>query len=105
MKSSTSQKQVIRSRQVHTRSASLNIPELPEDASDDDIVAALANLEAAKEMLFVKRKALAEHVQEVLLSWGTVIPEEEANEMVSQIRDDLKTSAESITDLSGIGDI
>jgi len=105
MKAPVSQRKAIRSQQVHTGPAGLNILELPEDASDEDIFAALANLETVKIKLLSKRKALAEDAQEVLLSLGTEIPEEEAARRATSIRDALKTARDSITDLSGIGNL
>jgi len=100
-----SQKKVIRKQQVHTGPAGLNIPELPEDASDDEIIAALANLEAAQKRLLAKRKALAEDAEGIFLPDSPHISEDQASLRSSQIKGILKESTKSITDLTGIGDL
>lgn len=49
----------IHSQQVHTGPTGLNIPELPESATDKEISAAIRNLEDAKETLGKRRSGLA----------------------------------------------
>jgi len=105
MKASASQKKAIRNQQVHTGPAGLNIPELPEDASDDEIIAALANLEAAQKRLLAKRKALSEDAEGYFVPDSPKISEDQASLRSRQIKGILKESAKSITDLTGIGDI
>jgi hypothetical protein len=49
----------IHSQQVHTGPAGLNIPELPENATDKEIYAAIKNLDEARKALDQKRSGLA----------------------------------------------
>lgn len=105
MKAAAFQNKAIRNQQVHTGPAGLNIPELPEDATDDEIIAALANLEAAQKRLFAKRQALAEDAEGFFLPDGSKISEDQAVLRSNQIKGILKESAKGITDLIGIGDI
>lgn len=51
-------KKTIHSQQVHTGPTGLNIPELPENATDSEIVEAIANLRTAKGTLEQKRMGL-----------------------------------------------
>lgn len=51
-------KKTIHSQQVHTGPTGLNIPELPENATDSEIVEAIANLRTAKDTLEQKRMGL-----------------------------------------------
>jgi len=54
-----SAKKTIHSRQVHTGPEGLNIPELPETATDSEIAEAVANLRTAKNTLEQNRAGLA----------------------------------------------
>jgi len=53
------EKKTLHSQQVHTGPSGLNIPELPENATDSEIVEAIANLRAARDTLEQKRMGLA----------------------------------------------
>lgn len=101
MKESASQHKAIRNQQANTGPVGLNIPELPEDASDDEILAALANLDAAKTKLFAKRRALAEDAEE-LLSSRPKISEDQAVLRSNQIKGILRESKKGITALTGL---
>lgn len=105
MKAPASQQQAIRNQQVHTGPAGLNIPELPEDASDDEIRAALVNLDEAGTTLLAKRRALAEDTEKFFLSGSPEMTEAQAAIKSSQIKGILKESKIRITDLTGIGDL
>lgn len=106
MKASASQQKPLCNRQGHTGPAGgITIPGLPEDATDDDILAALANLDTAQKKLLEKRKALAEEAEEVLMSGGPDISEDQAVLRSNQIKGILKESKKGITNLTGIGDI
>lgn len=62
----------IHSRQVHTGPAGLNIPELPGEATDQDIDDAMNNLESAQSTLRQRRSDLAadfEHILDQMRLW------------------------------------
>ena len=52
-------KKTIHSWQVHTGPTGLNIPELPENATDSEILEAIANIKAARDTLEQRRMGLA----------------------------------------------
>ena len=56
----------IHSQQVHTGLEGLNIPELPGEATDEDLHAVIANLESAKESLGQRRNNLNSDFQNIL---------------------------------------
>ncbi len=56
----------IHSRQVHTGPGGLNIPELPGEATDEAIYAAINNLETAHETLSQRRGELAADFEQIL---------------------------------------
>ena len=56
----------IHNQQVHTGPGGLNIPELPGEATDEDIYAAINNLESAHETLNQRRGELAADFEQIL---------------------------------------
>jgi len=56
----------IHSRQVHTGPGGLNIPELPGEATDEAIYAAINNLESAHEILSQRRGELSADFEQIL---------------------------------------
>jgi hypothetical protein len=56
----------IHSRQVHSGPEGLNIHKLPDEAGDDEIYAAIENLDSAKEILSHRRDALSLDFQNIL---------------------------------------
>ena len=56
----------LHSQQVHTGPDGLNIPELPGEATDDDIYAAINNLESAHATLGLRRSELASDFEQIL---------------------------------------
>ncbi len=59
----------IRAQQVHAGPSGLNIPELPETATDDQVHEALGNLESAQKILGDRQEALASDVATVEASF------------------------------------
>ena len=56
----------LHSQQVHTGPAGLDIPEMPEEATDDDITAAIKNLEAAHATLGQRSTKLTADFEHIL---------------------------------------
>jgi hypothetical protein len=56
----------IRRQPVHTGPNGLNIPELPETATDEEIQVALDNLDSAKELIVHRRSDLAAEFKQIL---------------------------------------
>lgn len=52
-------------QEVHTGTTGLNIPELPDDAGDEAVKAALVNLQAARETLVVRRQSLTSDAESI----------------------------------------
>jgi hypothetical protein len=56
----------IHSQQVHSGPEGLNIQELPDESTDDEIYGAIENLEAAKEILGQRRNALSSDFRHIV---------------------------------------
>ncbi|NTU42158.1 MAG: hypothetical protein HGA78_03730 [Nitrospirales bacterium] len=107
------QKPLLLSRDLHPGPSGLNIPELTEDATDDEIYAAIANLHSAKEKLSAAGKELAENAQDILSSYSIPIQVRSDQEMTQEraagksddIKTDLKAAAGRVTHSSSLSDL
>jgi hypothetical protein len=92
----------IHGQQVHTGSRGLNIPEIPEGATDDEVVAFLKDLDVFSEIVRQRRSDLAEDAMSIgkLLGDGRVRDTRETDiELKSlELRDTMRT--ESIASLT-----
>lgn len=90
---------------MHTGPACLNIPELSENASDDEIVEALKRLDTAQVILSDNRREIAENAKEISAFFGQEITEEAAGNRSKQTMDSLKKTLSGITGSTGIGEL
>lgn len=106
MKISPKQQKAILNQQTLVGSAGLNIPELPEDASDDMILSALASLNEAQTIILARRRILAAEAEELSMSKiGATFSEDRALLESSLINNILREAKEGITNHTAIADL